>query len=165
MGRLNVPVALIFACLAGCASHGSGLVAETPGTPSRTGCDASVDTDSLNGIHLRLINTSASQACRATRLMLEFKSGVEPDWIEVSAPSGWTQSYVSCTSSGRVCGVAWHSKAGVKPGDSQGGFVVMCDPRRLKSWTVDLGTRRVAFPYGLVGGSVGPAPEEVLSLT
>jgi len=162
VGRLNVPAALILAGLAGCASRGGGVVAETPGTPSGTGCDADVETDPLNGIHLRLLNTSASHACRATRLTLEFKSGVEPDWIRVSAPPGWSHSYMGCASGGRACGIDWRSKPGVGAGDSQGGFVVMCDPRRLKSWTVDLGRRRVRFPYGWVGGSVGPAPEEII---
>lgn len=162
MGRLKTVVTLVVAGLGGCASHPNGLAPETPGTPSRTGCDANVETDSLNGIHLQLVNTSPSHACRATRLTLEFKSVLQPDWIQASAPSGWSQSYVSCAAGDRVCGLSWHSKAGVAAGDSQGGFLVMCDPRRLKNWTVDVGKRRVGFPHGWVGGSVGPAPEEII---
>ena len=163
MGVLKRLVALLLVGCAGCASPGHRLVAEPPGTPSWTGCDADVQTDSLNGVHLRLLNRSASHECRATRLILEFKAGVEPNWIQVSTPSGWRQSYVDCTSGDRVCGIAWHSKPGVAAGDSQDGFGVMCDPRRLKSWTVDVGKRRIALPYGWVGGSVGPAPEEILA--
>jgi hypothetical protein len=163
VGKLSLAVALVLAGFTACASHGNGLALETPGTPSRTGCDADVETDSLNGVHLRLVNTSVSRSCRATRLTLEFTSGVERDWIQASTPSGWQQLYVGCTSGGRVCGVAWYGGAGVGAGESQGGFVVMCDPRRLKSWTVDLGgKRRVGVPYGWVGGSVGPPPEKII---
>ncbi len=157
MGRPSVPVTLLLVGLGACASHGSGLVAEARGTPSQTGCDANVETDPLNGIHVRLVNTSISRACRATQVTLELTSGVERDWIQVSTPSGWRPSYVGCASGGRVCGISWRSESGIGAGHSQDGFVVMCDPRRLKSWTVDVGKRRVALPYGRVGGSRGPA--------
>ena len=160
MGKLNVQVALIFAGLAACAQHRPGVFAGDA-TPSGGVCGANVDTDTLNGVHLRLTNTSTSRECRATRLTLEFKAGVEQHWIQVSTPSGWRQSYVPCSAGGRACGVSWYRKAGVAAGESLGGFVVLCDPRRLKNWTVDLGGKRqVSLPYGWVDGWVGPAPEE-----
>ncbi len=158
MRRSNVPVALLLVSLARCVSHGNGLVTETARTASRTGCDADVVTDQVNGIRLRLVNTSVSHACRATRMTLELKSGVERDWVQVSTPSGWSYSYVACTAGGRICGISWRSEAGVPPGECQDGFAVTCDPRRLKSWSVDVGERRVGEPYGLVGGRLAPAP-------
>lgn len=148
-----------------CASvGGNGRGIEVAGTPSRSGCDASFEiSDFRNGIHFTLVNTSKSDNCKATQVTLVFESGVRRDVrdvMQVSTPTGWKVQDALCESGDGVCGVVWRAEVGLPAGESLSGFRIACDPRRLESWIVDVGRRRVTTPIGQVGGRFVPPPPE-----
>ena len=163
-GRRLALALLLLGAVACASSRALDKPYDVPGTPSTTGCDASFDgTGGLTSpgrdhMSFTLRNTSQSVDCKATAVSLQFNVPVSHADLAVSMPAAWTATEDRCENGNAVCGITWRSKAGVEAGQSVGGFEVVTTRQCLpKVWIIQVGSRRVAFPFGCVGGRVGPA--------
>jgi hypothetical protein len=163
LGRWLVAAGSILGAAA-CASSGALTEPyEVSQGPSPTGCSASFDgtngvtTAERDEMEFSLRNTSNSASCRSRAVTLQFNVPVSRASVEVAAPAGWVATKNPCPKSDAVCAVTWRSRAGVGAGESADGFKLSTSRQCLpKIWVIQVGPRRVAFPFGCVGGHVGP---------
>jgi hypothetical protein len=158
-------VAAIGIAAISCASRAAVVATEVPGTPSSTGCDAwfggrNSSSPQLNQLRFTLENRSSHSRCVAKRVQLLFRSAVQLEGIRVVTPTGWQRRELTCASGPGWCGYEWSAtNVGVPAGGRQAGFeisYVPADQPDLKSWIVDLGSRRVEMPIGTVGAWPDP---------
>jgi hypothetical protein len=87
-------------------------------------------------------------------VVVMFEEQLPPGLVRASALFGWLIADVPCPTGGGVCGVEWHTRNGVRPGDELSGFGLTYDSAktpRQERWIVDVGRRRVQMFSGTVG--------------